>query len=151
MKVELKERIITLRKEWGLSQEDLAEKLQLTRQTISKWETGASTPDLEMLLRLSEVFGVSVDMLLGKEPLQKIGVKQSERKKDVFPLFLYIFSLMTFASGVVLFIYSDWMLAVYGGRNKLIAAASMWMIFVPIILFFTIAVCRAIRKRNEKQ
>ena len=59
------ERLAALRKERGMSQEELAEKLQLTRQTISKWETGASTPDLELLIQLAEVFDVSVDFLLG--------------------------------------------------------------------------------------
>ena len=59
------ERLAALRKQRGMSQETLAEKLELTRQTISKWETGASTPDLALLVRLAEVFEVSPDSLLG--------------------------------------------------------------------------------------
>ena len=77
------ERLAALRKERGLSQEDLAEKLQLTRQTISKWETGASTPDLELLVQLAEVFDVSVDSLLG--------IKKPDKKSAEKPLF-FLFS-----------------------------------------------------------
>lgn len=54
----------TLRKQAGLSQEALAEKLSVTRQTISKWELGQSEPDLKMVLRLSEIFQVSVESLI---------------------------------------------------------------------------------------
>lgn len=57
-----------LRKAKGLSQEQLAEALDLTRQTISKWELNQSTPDLDYLIQLSEYFGVSVDCLIKGEP-----------------------------------------------------------------------------------
>ncbi|MGM9618554.1 MAG: helix-turn-helix transcriptional regulator [Oscillospiraceae bacterium] len=59
----LPEQIYTLRRKQGLSQEQLAERLGVSRQTVSKWETGASTPDLPKLLALSECFGVSLDEL----------------------------------------------------------------------------------------
>ena len=51
----LKENIKTLRKSKGLSQEELAIKLNVVRQTISKWEQGLSVPDAEMLIKLAEV------------------------------------------------------------------------------------------------
>ena len=53
-----------LRRESGMSQEELAEKVVVTRQTISKWELDQSTPDLEYILQLSEIFGVSTDFLI---------------------------------------------------------------------------------------
>jgi len=56
----LKENIKTLRKAKGLSQEELAIKLNVVRQTISKWEQGLSVPDAEMLVKLAEVFEVPV-------------------------------------------------------------------------------------------
>ena len=54
----------------NMSQEELAQKLFITRQTISLWETNQTVPTLENLVRLKEIFGVSVDDLLdnGKEP-----------------------------------------------------------------------------------
>lgn len=62
----LNENIKTLRKAKGLSQEELAVKLNVVRQTVSKWEQGLSVPDAEMLISLSEVFEVPVSTLLGE-------------------------------------------------------------------------------------
>lgn len=59
----LGERLTNLRKSKGLSQEQLAGELDLTRQTISKWELNQSTPDIDYLVRLSDFFGVSTDYL----------------------------------------------------------------------------------------
>ena len=64
----LGEKIYALRTDKGMSQTDLAEALDVSRQSISKWETDASVPELEKLIKLSEIFGVSLDQLvLGKE------------------------------------------------------------------------------------
>ena len=62
----LKENIKQLRKSKGLSQEELAIKLNVVRQTISKWEQGLSVPDAEMLISISEVFEIPVSTLLGE-------------------------------------------------------------------------------------
>ena len=69
----LGERIQRLRKAQGLSQEQLAEKLDVSRQAISKWETDQSSPDIENILALSSVFSVSTDELLGKVAAGNIG------------------------------------------------------------------------------
>lgn len=61
-----------LRKSKGLSQEQLASELNLTRQTISKWELNQSTPDLDYLVQLSDFFGVSTDYLIKGEPYNNI-------------------------------------------------------------------------------
>ena len=62
----LKENIKKLRKSKGLSQEELAIKLNVVRQTISKWEQGLSVPDSEMLVSISEAFETPVSALLGE-------------------------------------------------------------------------------------
>ena len=62
--MELSSQMKKYRNEAGLSQDALAEKIYVSRQTISNWETGKSYPDINSLLRMSEVFGVSVDNLL---------------------------------------------------------------------------------------
>lgn len=62
----LKENIKSIRKSKGLSQEELAIKLNVVRQTISKWEKGLSVPDSEMLVAISEVFETPVSTLLGE-------------------------------------------------------------------------------------
>jgi len=61
------QRLYYLRKERNLSQEDLAELLSVSRQSISKWETDASVPELDKLIKLSEVFGISLDHLIRNE------------------------------------------------------------------------------------
>ncbi|MBR5682436.1 MAG: helix-turn-helix transcriptional regulator [Ruminococcus sp.] len=60
----LADKIIELRKKAGMSQEELAEKLGVSRQSISKWEGAQSTPDLNRILQLAEIFNVSTDTLL---------------------------------------------------------------------------------------
>ena len=62
----LKENIKSMRKSKGLSQEELAIKLNVVRQTISKWEQGLSVPDSEMLVTISEVLETPVSTLLGE-------------------------------------------------------------------------------------
>ncbi len=62
----LKENIKAIRKSKGLSQQELAVKLNVVRQTISKWEQGLSVPDSDMLVCLSEVFETPVSTLLGE-------------------------------------------------------------------------------------
>ena len=64
----LSEKIYTLRRRMGLSQEQLAERIGVSRQAISKWESGQSTPDLDKLLALSQCFGVTMDELTGDRP-----------------------------------------------------------------------------------
>ena len=92
----LKENIKLIRKSKGLSQEELAIKLNVVRQTISKWEQGLSVPDAEMLISLSEVFETPVSTLLGEkisefkvddlkaisEKLEIINLQLSQRKKN---------------------------------------------------------------------
>ena len=63
----LADKIITLRKKNGWSQEELAEKLKVSRQAVSKWEGAQTVPDLERVLQMSQLFGVTTDYLLKDE------------------------------------------------------------------------------------
>lgn len=65
--MELGEKICRLRKLSGMTQEQLAEKLNIARQTLSKWENGTSVPDVESVVRLSSLFHTSLDELLLEE------------------------------------------------------------------------------------
>lgn len=60
----LADKIIRLRKKAGWSQEELAEQLNVTRQSVSKWESAQSIPDINKILQLSKIFGVTTDYLL---------------------------------------------------------------------------------------
>ena len=65
----LGERIAGLRKERGMTQEDLARELNVSYQAVSKWENGISSPDISNIKQLAQFFCVSIDMLFGLEPL----------------------------------------------------------------------------------
>ena len=78
------ENLIQLRKLHGMSQEDLAEKLQVSRQTISKWEAGDSLPDIEKSRILADMFEVSLDDLVSYEPSSNGGFGVPPKGKHVF-------------------------------------------------------------------
>ena len=65
--MKFEEKLTVLRKKNGLSQEDLADQLGVSRQAISRWELGSTMPDAPNLLKLSDLFGVSIDYLLHDE------------------------------------------------------------------------------------
>lgn len=104
----LKENIKASRKLKGLSQEELAIKLNVVRQTISKWEQGLSVPDSEMLISISEVLETPVSTLLGEtiseskvddikaisEKLEVINLQLSQRKISRRKTFHWLFILL---------------------------------------------------------
>ena len=67
MNIAIADRLLRLRKAHGFSQEELAEKLDVSRQTLSKWETGESLPDIGKSRLLAEIFGVTLDDLVKYE------------------------------------------------------------------------------------
>ncbi len=67
------EKLKSARKQAGLSQEQLAQRLDVSRQAVTKWETNAGIPDIENMMAISDLFGISIDELLSKER----GTKQS--------------------------------------------------------------------------
>ena len=80
--MELEHRLVELRKEKNLSQEELAEKLYVSRQTISNWERGKTYPDINSLLLIATYFGISLDNLIrGDVDITKHQVDQSQFKK----------------------------------------------------------------------
>lgn len=101
----LNENIKAIRKSKGLSQEELAIKLNVVRQTISKWENGLSVPDSDMLISISEVLETPVSTLLGEnvieakvdelkvisEKLEIINLQLAQRKNTTRKLFHWLF------------------------------------------------------------
>ena len=77
----LGEKIYKLRTERNLSQGDLSEILEVSRQSVSKWENGAATPDLDKIIKLSEIFGITIDELVKNEDVS--ASPSEEPKKDV--------------------------------------------------------------------
>ena len=81
-----KDNLIQLRKLNGLSQEELADRINVTRQTISKYETGESLPDIEKCAALADVFGITVDELINYEKGDNMGLGPAPRGKHIFGL-----------------------------------------------------------------
>ena len=150
----LKDNLKTLRKNKGLSQEELSIKLNVVRQTISKWETGLSVPDAEMLVTISKLFETPVSEILGENIEEKetnnlkviseklevindqlsIGQKQKRKRNFIFLIIADIFVILLFILLAVLgspyqsFDYSNHEWSVIG---------TIWHIFEWI--FFRIA------------
>lgn len=79
----LADKIIHLRKKYNMTQEDLAEKLNVSRQSVSKWEGNQATPDLNKVLKLSKLFGVTTDYLLNDD--ESIETEEEVAKEAELP------------------------------------------------------------------
>lgn len=80
--MKLAEKILTLRKQKGLSQEELAEKLNVSRQAVSRWEMGTALPDASNILQLSKLFEVSTDYLLNEDYNSDQDIPAVKNQKD---------------------------------------------------------------------
>lgn len=109
MKIE--EKIITFRKKLGWSQEDLAEKMNVSRQAISRWENGTALPDAQNVLQLSKLFDVTTDYLLnddyesdGDIPVVQMVKQETDdliiKKKKLHLIAAASFTIATFCSVV---------------------------------------------------
>lgn len=108
--MELNAQIKKYRKSLDLSQEELAEKVYVTRQTISNWETGKSYPDIHSLLLLSSLFNVSLDRLIkGDIETMKDMINEQEIKKFNYYGTIYtVHFVLLILSAVPLFMWLEW-------------------------------------------
>lgn len=96
--------IVKLRREKTMTQEDLAEELDVSRQAISKWEVGASKPDIDNLVKLSKLFAIPIDEIVNNEVIKtealSISVKNDDKRYEIliwirrFMILLLVFFLM---------------------------------------------------------
>ena len=120
--MELQNQIKKYRANMDLSQEELAEKVYVTRQTISNWENGKSYPDIHSLLLLSNLFGISLDQLIKgdveimREEIKEVDLQKFNREAGIFSVLL----IGTVVSCVPL--------AKFFGIYGLIAWGILWMI-----------------------
>ena len=129
----LAEKILSLRTERGMSQDDLAEKLEVSRQSVSKWETAQSTPDLDKIIKLADLFGVSVDQLVRDgerpqppEPPQPQTV-YVERRQELSPI--QKLGIVMEVSGVALAV-----IGLMGAPLLIWAAAALVILGLPLLL-----------------
>lgn len=100
--MDFSEKLLTLRKANDLTQEQLAEKLDVSRQSVSKWESGQASPELEKIIAMSAIFDVTTDYLLKSSEIDDLSVKtemlekqqqmmivREQRQKQIFGCILY--------------------------------------------------------------
>lgn len=112
--MKLEEKLISLRKEKGLSQMKLAEMMNVSRQAISRWEVGAAVPSTDNLKFLGNLYGVSLEYLLHNDvpkpnqnetPMQKrIIEKQESRRKTVFVVLMAVLAVAVIVLSVMLLV-----------------------------------------------
>ena len=166
----LNDNIKNLRKSKGLSQEELAMKLNVVRQTVSKWEKGLSVPDCEMLIKIADALGTQVNVLLDKtiEPDDTSEIKiiankleiineqiakynESRRKKlKAVCIIIFIVSVCVLVLGTLVFINQfnlmndiDSTTAIIGGADgptAIFVARSNTSKIMPLIASFAVAV-----------
>lgn len=139
----LNENIRALRKSKGLSQEELAIRLNVVRQTISKWEQGLSVPDADLLISISEVLETPVSALLGEavaeteadglkaisEKLEVVNLQLAHRKaagqKALHWLFLSLCAVIAAAFAILILLNSPYLGWNYGDPETAVAGAAL--------------------------
>lgn len=135
MNIKLADRLVELRKENKLSQEALAEKLGLSRQSISKWERAEASPDTDNLIALADLYKMSLDELLGNETVKAESIKEIPQEKTLSKK-QQKGKKMLLVSPILLIIS----IAVYVGIGLLSDSfwwIIMWLLF-PLVLSFTL-------------
>ena len=109
-KLEVGTQIKKYRSNMGISQEELAEKVYVSRQTVSNWETGKNYPDIHSVLLLSSVFNVSLDQLIkGDVEIMKKEIKETEIKKlNKYAGIYAVFLILTVISLVPFIAFMGW-------------------------------------------
>lgn len=124
------EKIKESRLKLGLTQQEVSEKLFVTRQTISNWENNRSTPDIDTLIKLSDLYQIDLESLLKPEQLADEPERMSEEKKPTFRLPLYLLNL----TAVVACVFTDFFTPT--GTMTLWTAAAHFLLLVNFVLIF---------------
>lgn len=126
--------ILELRKQKGLTQSELGEKLSFSDKTVSKWENGDSTPDIEVLCRIAEFFNVSVDDLTKENALDKSKTLSAKEKKNEFVnhlLMMFLSIIFVLLTATVIFVSFTIIKNIYWWR------AFVWALPFCAFIFFS--------------
>ena len=103
--MEFKDQIKEIRKKEGLTQEELALKLSVTRQAVSNWETGKNLPDIEILINISNVFNISLDQLIKGDNMEKKLIKDgSDTRRARYNMVMVIIGTFLLCIGVMMIV-----------------------------------------------
>ena len=142
----LAEKIKHLRKLHGMTQERLAEKLSVSRQTVSKWESGTTSPDLLNVVELGRLFQVSTDYLLKEEeqPLQTVPKKQESRIEKIW------IALILFSGTVALALFAVMLLTGTVDRTSSMVTINAYGVFAILCLTVTLIAAIVVIMKKRK-
>lgn len=155
----LGERLLAYRNRVGLSQEKLAEKIGVTRQTVSKWETNQSTPDFDKIIPLCEILGITTEELIkGEEETQnheqqkvkqestkEYLQKRNKKKAIVLSISIFLYCIATFSLPYMTEVLK------YEDAHAVMIWATLCTIATVIIVYFFVAYPDTYSKDKEKK
>lgn len=138
------EKIYSLRKKHNLSQEELANELNVSRQTVSKWEVGESCPDFDKIVPLCELFGISTEELLRDKKIEEKKEEKQEKKVDIVKAVLICIAIFFYFLAVISTIVLEEVVHLNDG---LVASSFLMLSAIgTIILIFTF-----LTRRSKKE
>ncbi len=158
--MDLSEKIMKLRKAYGFSQDELAEKLGITRQSISKWELNQAMPDLDKVVKMAEIFDISTDYLLHPSATDELMFKTSileKQQKNILNQqarsrnhqFLIISSLVAAISIVVIFLIGKYVMYADRGMGHIMFGKTI-VIYGGTLIIIGITICLNWRFRTKQ-
>ena len=121
-----------------LTQEELAEKIYVTRQTVSNWERGKNYPDLNSLIMLCDLFNISLDILAKGDVIEmkKQVVQDDVRKFKRDTVIFTVLMIVTFLSAIPLFLYLE------------LVGIALWVVIAGVMIFCSIRLNKQKRNNN---
>ena len=155
----LGERLLAYRNHVGLSQEKLAEKIGVTRQTVSKWETNQSTPDFDKIIPLCEILGITTEELIkGEKDIQnheqqkvkqeatkEYLQKRNKKKAIVLSISIFLYCIATFSLPYMTEVLK------YEDAHAVMIWATLCTIATVIIVYFFVAYPNTYKENKEKK
>ncbi len=150
--MEFSEKLITLRKSRELTQEQLAEQLNVSRQSVSKWETGQAVPDVEKLVEMSRIFDVTTDYLVKPSEIDELCIKTEILTQQQKQLFIReqkrarVFQKLMYSAGIYLIF-----IAIYAIGHFYFEIWNPFVVFAELLLATAIVIfCWAKGMRGEE-
>ena len=136
--MEVGNQIKKYRQSINLTQEELAEKIYVTRQTVSNWENGKNYPDLNSLIMLCDLFNISLDILVKGDVIQmkKQVVQDDVRKFKRDTVIFTVLLIVTLLSAIPLFLYLE------------LVGIVLWLVIAGIMIFYSIRLNKQKRNNN---
>lgn len=153
------EKLLTLRKANNLTQEQLAEKLDVSRQSVSKWESGQATPELEKIVAISAIFDVTTDYLLKSSETDDLSVKTEVLEKQQQMMFVreqkqhQIFECVMYSLAVYMIFFAVYFIGHFHFwkwvANPSVFFAGFFIATAIVVFIFVKKVSRHINKNSE--